>query len=76
MQITNDRDIASRGYIYVYSVDRKRFIIPPTYLTESFLRELLRISENEFGLQSDESIMLPCDAPTMEYILYLICPWK
>ncbi|PKU74563.1 Indole-3-acetic acid-induced protein ARG7 [Dendrobium catenatum] len=71
--ITNDREIASRGHIFVYSVDGKRFMIPLTYLRESIFRELFRKSKNEFGLQSDGPIMLPCDAPTMEYILYLLC---
>ncbi|KAH0463705.1 hypothetical protein IEQ34_008287 [Dendrobium chrysotoxum] len=71
LSTTNDREIASRGHIFVYSVDGQRFMIPLTYLRESIFRELFRMSEDEFGLQSDGPIMLPCDAPTMEYILSL-----
>ncbi|PKU64504.1 Indole-3-acetic acid-induced protein ARG7 [Dendrobium catenatum] len=73
LSTTNDREIASKGHIFVYSVDGQRFMIPLTHLRESIFRELFRMSEDEFGLQSDGPIVLPCDAPTMEYILSFLC---
>ncbi|RRT42845.1 hypothetical protein B296_00020249 [Ensete ventricosum] len=42
------------------------------YLTNSIFRELLRMSEEEFGLPSDGPITLPCEAICMDYIISLL----
>lgn len=30
---------------------------------------MFRLSEREFGLSSDSPITMPCDSPSMEYII-------
>ena len=64
--------VASRGHVFVYSADGKRFMIPITYLSSTILRELFKMSEEEFGLPSDGPITLPCDSTCMEYIISLL----
>ena len=64
--------VACRGHLFVYSADGKRFMIPLTYLSSTIFRELFRISEEEFGLQSDGPITLPFDSSCMEYFISLI----
>ncbi|GAB2225195.1 hypothetical protein Droror1_Dr00005986 [Drosera rotundifolia] len=64
--------LAERGHVFVYSADRKRFMIPLVYLHNEIIRELLDAAEAEFGLPKDGPITLPCDASFMEYALSLI----
>jgi Auxin responsive protein len=64
--------VARRGHIYVYTNDQKRFMVPLKYLSSSIFVELLKMSEEEYGLPSDGPIILPCDAICMENIISLI----
>ncbi|KAK2999924.1 hypothetical protein RJ639_024242 [Escallonia herrerae] len=54
--------MADIGHFVVYSDDGRRFVIPLVYLNNKVLRQLLKMSEEEFGLPGDGPITLPCDA--------------
>lgn len=64
--------LAERGNFVVYTMDQKRFEFPMKYLSNSIIRELLRLSEEEFGLPRDGPIKLPCDATFLAGIISLI----
>ncbi|KAA8546158.1 hypothetical protein F0562_020948 [Nyssa sinensis] len=64
--------VADKGHFIVYTNDQRRFVIPLVYLNNEIFRELLKMSEEEFGLASDGPITVPCDAFFMEYIVSLI----
>ncbi|XP_034682093.1 auxin-responsive protein SAUR68-like [Vitis riparia] len=64
--------VADKGHFVVYSSDRKRFVIPLVHLNTEIFRELLQMSEEEFGIQSDGPIILPCDSFFMDYIISFI----
>lgn len=61
-----------KGHFVVYSADKRRFVVPLTYLNCTVFRELLRMSEEEFGLPKDGPITLPCDSASMEYIVSVV----
>ncbi|KAK8948239.1 hypothetical protein KSP40_PGU015547 [Platanthera guangdongensis] len=63
--------VASRGYVFIYSADKRRFKIPLAYLSSNIFRELLRMSE-EFGLPTSGPITLPFDASFLKYLLSLL----
>ncbi|KAK4369760.1 hypothetical protein RND71_009235 [Anisodus tanguticus] len=64
--------IVSKGHFVLYTTDQKRFVVPLAYLQHEVIRQLLDMSEEEFGLPSDGPITLPCDAVFMNYIISLI----
>ncbi|KAL5803643.1 hypothetical protein ACOSQ4_031948 [Xanthoceras sorbifolium] len=64
--------VADKGHFVVYTTDRRRFTFPISYLSNHIFLELLRMSEEEFGLPSNGPITLPCDAIFMEYVVSLI----
>ncbi|TXG64973.1 hypothetical protein EZV62_011967 [Acer yangbiense] len=64
--------LAEKGHFVVYTFDQKRFVIPLAYLNNDIFQELLKLSEEEFGLSSDEPITLPCNAAFMTCIVSLI----
>nr|XP_009763885.1 PREDICTED: auxin-induced protein 6B-like [Nicotiana sylvestris] len=64
--------IVGKGHFVVYTTDQKRFVVPLAYLQHEVIRQLLHMSEEEFGLPSDGPITLPCDALFMNYIISLI----
>ncbi|XP_039138315.1 auxin-responsive protein SAUR68-like [Dioscorea cayenensis subsp. rotundata] len=64
--------IAEKGHFNVYTLEGKRFMIPLAYLNNVVFKELLKISEEEFGLPGDGPITLPCDAISMDYVLSLL----
>ncbi|KAK2976267.1 hypothetical protein RJ640_026896 [Escallonia rubra] len=64
--------IADKGHFVVYSEDKRRFVIPLVYLNNEVIRQLLKMSEEEFGLPGNGPITLPCDAFFTEYIITLI----
>ncbi|XP_059653913.1 auxin-responsive protein SAUR64-like [Cornus florida] len=64
--------VAGKGYFIVSTIDQKRFEVPLAYLSKEIFRELLKMSEEEFGLPCDGPIRVPCDALFMEYIISLI----
>ncbi|RZS27514.1 hypothetical protein BHM03_00061002 [Ensete ventricosum] len=64
--------VARRGHVFVYTADGKRFTVPLKYLSSRIFRELLRMSEEEFGLPTDGPITVPCEAASMDYIIALL----
>ncbi|KAM3201150.1 hypothetical protein P3L10_033513 [Capsicum annuum] len=69
---TSSSAIVEKGHFVVYTIDQARFVIPLAYLENEIIRELLNISEEEFGLPSGGPITLPCDSTFMDYIVSLI----
>ncbi|KAK7258102.1 hypothetical protein RIF29_32552 [Crotalaria pallida] len=63
---------ANKGHFVVYSMDHKRFEVPLKYLSTNVFRELLKWSEEEFGLPANGPIMLPCDSVSLEYVISLV----
>ncbi|CAN4114725.1 unnamed protein product [Withania somnifera] len=59
-------------HFVVYTADQTRFVIPLAYLENEVIRQLLNMSEEEFGLPSGGPITLPCDSVFMDYIVSLI----
>ncbi|KAH7692296.1 Small auxin-up RNA protein [Dioscorea alata] len=64
--------VAEKGHFFVYTSEGKRFMVPLAYLENNIFKELLKISEEEFGLPGDGPITLPCDAASMEYVLSML----
>ncbi|CAL0329350.1 unnamed protein product [Lupinus luteus] len=62
----------NKGHFVVYSMDHKRFVVPLKFLSTIVFRELLKWSEEEFGLPSNGPIMLPCDSVFLEYVISLV----
>ncbi|KAD4982154.1 hypothetical protein E3N88_18825 [Mikania micrantha] len=50
--------MANKGHFVVYTIDKNRFVIPLSYLNTNIFKELLRMSEDEFGLPSNGPITL------------------
>ncbi|XWS40251.1 hypothetical protein CRYUN_Cryun18bG0124400 [Craigia yunnanensis] len=72
---TNSYSTSSRvekGHFVVYSADQKRFVLPLEYFRNELVRELLILTEKEFGLPSSGPLTLPRDASFMEYVITLI----
>lgn len=69
---TTSSNVVDKGHFAVYTTDDKRFVMPLEYLNHNILRELFKMSEEEFGLSSNGPIRLPCDAVFMEYVIKLI----
>ena len=63
---------ASKGHFVVYSMDKKRFEVPLRYISNNVVKELLKLSEEEFGLSPNGPITLPCDGVFLDYIFLLI----
>ncbi|XVE48777.1 hypothetical protein DITRI_Ditri01bG0029800 [Diplodiscus trichospermus] len=63
---------SNKGHFVIYTMDKSRFVIPLEYLCNSIFLELLKMSEDEFGLSSDGPILLPCDSVFMNYVVLLM----
>ncbi|XP_065870020.1 auxin-responsive protein SAUR62-like [Euphorbia lathyris] len=61
-----------KGHFVVYSADHERFVLPLQYLNNEIMRELFNLAEEEFGLDSDGPLTLPCEAEVMKYAIALI----
>ncbi|MBA0623446.1 hypothetical protein Godav_008911 [Gossypium davidsonii] len=70
--ISINRKPARAGHFVIYSSDKRRFVVPLAYLRTKVFQELLRLSEEEFGMPKDGPITLPCDAAVLEYVLSLL----
>ncbi|CAN4126891.1 unnamed protein product [Withania somnifera] len=68
---TSSSSIVEKGHFVVYTIDQRRFVIPLAYLGNEVIRQLLSISEEEFGLSSGGPITLPCDSTFMDYVVSL-----
>ncbi|XP_049403273.1 auxin-responsive protein SAUR68-like [Solanum stenotomum] len=64
--------IVQKGHFVVYTADQSRFVVPLAYLENEVIRQLLSMSEEEFGLPRGGPITLPCDSAFMSYIISLI----
>nr|DAD46619.1 TPA_asm: hypothetical protein HUJ06_016556 [Nelumbo nucifera]DAD46623.1 TPA_asm: hypothetical protein HUJ06_016560 [Nelumbo nucifera] len=64
--------VVVKDHFVVYTADQKRFVIPLAYLSNPIFIELLRMSEEEFGLPSDGPITLPCDSEFAKYIISMV----
>ncbi|CAL5328850.1 hypothetical protein CsSME_00009079 [Camellia sinensis var. sinensis] len=62
----------NKGHFVVYTADQRRFVFPIVYLNSDIFRELLKLSEEEFGLPSDGPITLPCEAIFTDYVISLL----
>ncbi|XP_058191421.1 auxin-responsive protein SAUR68-like [Rhododendron vialii] len=69
---TSSSSVVDKGHFVVYKADQRRFVFPIMYLNTEIFRELLRLSEEEFGLPSDGPITLPFDAVFMDYVVSLL----
>ncbi|KAJ6985855.1 hypothetical protein NC653_023707 [Populus alba x Populus x berolinensis] len=65
---SNMSTVADKGHFVVYTADQRRFMFPISYLNNNIVRQLLVMSEEEFGLPGDGPITIPCDAVFMEYV--------
>ncbi|RWR90628.1 Auxin-responsive protein SAUR36 [Cinnamomum micranthum f. kanehirae] len=63
------KSVADEGHFVVYSTDGRRFMVPLDYLSSPIFVELLRMSEDQFGLPRDGPITIPCEAIFMEYVI-------
>lgn len=65
--------VVSKGHCTMYTADGARFEVPLACLCSQVFRELLQISQEEFGFAcGDGRITLPCDAALMEYAMCLL----
>ncbi|KAK6773288.1 hypothetical protein RDI58_028526 [Solanum bulbocastanum] len=69
---TSSFSMVEKGHFVVYTSDQVRFVIPLAYLENEVIRQLLNMSEEEFGVTSCGPIALPCDSAFMNYIISLI----
>ncbi|RXH80995.1 hypothetical protein DVH24_004909 [Malus domestica] len=56
---TTSNKVSEKGNFVVYTIDKRRFVLPLSYLSNHIFQELFKISEEEFGLSSSEPITLP-----------------
>ncbi|NP_001150183.2 SAUR52 - auxin-responsive SAUR family member [Zea mays] len=67
--------VASKGHCAVYTADGARFEVPLACLSTPVFRELLQMSQEEFGFAGGDGtgrITLACDAAVMEYAMCLL----
>ncbi|XP_055807131.1 auxin-responsive protein SAUR68-like [Solanum dulcamara] len=69
---TSSSSIVEKGHFVVYTIDQSRYAFPLTYLEIEVVRQLLNMSEAEFGPPSAGPITLPCDSAFMDYVVSLI----
>ncbi|XP_010499458.1 PREDICTED: auxin-responsive protein SAUR63 [Camelina sativa] len=69
---SNNSTTAEKGCFVVYTADKIRFAFPISYLSNPVVQELLKISEEEFGLPTEGPITLPFDSAFLEYLIKLI----
>lgn len=69
---THSNSATNKGHFVVYSIDHKRFVVPLKFLSTKIFRELLKWSEEEFGLPANGPIMLPCDGVFLDYVISLV----
>ncbi|CAH1414345.1 unnamed protein product [Lactuca virosa] len=59
----------NKGHFVAYTTDNSRFVMPLHYLENNVFLELLRMSEDEFGLPRNGPITLACDSILMKYLV-------
>lgn len=68
----NNSSVAEKGHFVVYTADQSQLVYSIPYLNNYIFQELLNMSEEEFGLPSNEPITLPFDAMFIKYAVSLI----
>eukprot|EP01018_Ginkgo_biloba_P027685 Gb_29893 [translate_table: standard] len=69
---TNPSDVPE-GYLAVYvGKQKKRFIIPTSYLTLPVFRTLLEQAEEEFGFGYKGGLLIPCEVSIFKHVLRLL----
>lgn len=68
----NNSSVAEKGHFAVYTADQSQLVFSIPYLNNYIFQELLNMSEEEFGLPSNEPITLPFDAMFIKYAVSLI----
>ncbi|PRQ50121.1 putative small auxin-up RNA [Rosa chinensis] len=63
---------ADKGTFVIYTLDKRRFVLPLSYLSNYIFQELFKMSEEEFGISSSDPIVIPCDSRLMDYIVSLV----
>ncbi|VFQ92558.1 unnamed protein product [Cuscuta campestris] len=59
-----------RGYLAVYvGPERRRFIVPTSYLGDPLFKVLLEKVEEEFGFDHGGALTIPCETETFKYLL-------
>ncbi|KNA14554.1 hypothetical protein SOVF_106380, partial [Spinacia oleracea] len=71
-RVSWSKSLAEKGHFVIYTSDKRRFMIPLTYLKSEIFTELFRMAEEEFGVESSGPITLPCDSSFMEYTISVI----
>ncbi|CAA7030670.1 unnamed protein product [Microthlaspi erraticum] len=69
---TSSSTAVEKGCFVVYTADNIRFAFPLRYLSNSVFQELLKISEEEFGLSAGGPITLPFDSAFLDYLTKLV----
>ncbi|KAK8582623.1 hypothetical protein V6N13_069395 [Hibiscus sabdariffa] len=69
---TDEPSVAEKGHFVIYTTDPKHHVVPLSYLRNNMIVELLKLSEEEFGLSSHGPIMLPCDSTLFKYIVSIV----
>ncbi|XVE67248.1 hypothetical protein DITRI_Ditri08aG0145100 [Diplodiscus trichospermus] len=69
---SNRSTTVDKGCFVIYTMDKRRFVIPLVFLSNTIFHKLFEMSEEEFGLPSDGPITLPCDSVVMNYIVSLV----
>ncbi|KAF8027682.1 hypothetical protein BT93_E0559 [Corymbia citriodora subsp. variegata] len=65
-------NLADEGCFVIYSIDRRRFMVPSACLGSRVFQKLLEMSEEEYGLPRDGPIVMPCDSTLLEKVVTLI----
>ncbi|XP_008373055.1 auxin-responsive protein SAUR68-like [Malus domestica] len=68
---TDCNSMGEKGTFVIYTVDKKRYVLPLSYLHNCIFQKLFKLSEEEFGLSSSRPIIVPCDSLFMNYIVSL-----
>ncbi|KAL8267939.1 hypothetical protein R6Q59_001737 [Mikania micrantha] len=69
---TNSTTKIEKGHFFVYTRDGQCFVFPIGHLKSCIFRELLTMSEEEFGLSSSGPITFTCDASFMKVAANLV----
>ncbi|XP_022726570.1 auxin-responsive protein SAUR61-like [Durio zibethinus] len=67
----DESSVAEKGHFVIYTTDQMRHVVS-LYLSNNIFVELLKLSEEEFGLSSHDPIKLPCDSALLEYIVFIV----
>ncbi|CAN6464256.1 unnamed protein product [Victoria cruziana] len=64
--------IAEKGHFVAYASDGIRYMIPLACLRRPIFQELLKMAEEEFGLNIHGALTFPCDSMVVDYIMSLV----